>query len=519
MSDLPINSVNSVTPVKPQEGESRTQQQPIVVRNSDDTVTSNTRPHPENSPKGYIEVHPQDFIAFSPLASEKLNNYQRGDFRLSGDMFASDEKIHLNLDDIAHPEYGATFFKNVATINNDVAQLDLVEQCIRKFAPRSPAYKELTQSPTLRQSMLRNLLGKYAESSTLIKNFLQHVLLPLSKDALLLDSERAGVAQLLRNEDEKALSTYQFLINQLKEEYPELVEALNRHPPMDLLIHIFYETLGLGSHNALFYCPDSRKVLAIPNDEFNRLITAQEIPPNFQLLEYAPEKYILRPVPGTADNLISLLRTFPALHSLWSTSGRNLSEVITTLFSLREALNTVEQQRATEIENHIIARLTRQTRERKDLTSFDDLNTLGKMLSPFNAGIGAEEKREALINLTREKLGLNHTGLSGQQEKAIAAVILARALIQFSSAAECGNEEQSPYPLGDTGSALIDDAIVLWSDIAPKNRSNWKELLSSQQDTPANRLALLASRMAAYHPPGLEGWRVAMLIQQNYPLL
>ncbi|WP_313687704.1 hypothetical protein, partial [Pantoea sp.] len=424
-----------------------------------------------------------------------------------------------NLDDIAHPEYGATFFKNVATINNDVAQLDLVEQCIRKFAPRSPALKELTQSPTLRQSMLRNLLGKYAESSTLIKNFLQHVLLPLSKDALLLDSERAGVAQLLRNEDEKALSTYQFLINQLKEEYPELVEALNRHPPMDLLIHIFYETLGLGSHNALFYCPDSRKVLAIPNDEFNRLITAQEIPPNFQLLEYDPEKYILRPVPGTADNLISLLRTFPALHSLWSTSGRNLSEVITTLFSLREALNTVEQHRATEIENHIIARLTRQTRERKDLTSFDDLNTLGKMLSPFNAGIGAEEKREALINLTREKLGLNHTGLSGQQEKAIAAVILARALIQFSSAAECGNEEQSPYPLGDTGSALIDDAIVLWSDIAPKNRSNWKELLSSQQDTPANRLALLASRMAAYHPPGLEGWRVAMLIQQNYPLL
>ncbi|WP_313687702.1 hypothetical protein, partial [Pantoea sp.] len=95
MSDLPINSVNSVTPVKPQEGESCAQQQPIVVRNSDDTVTSNTRTHPENSPKGYIEVHPQDFIAFSPLAGEKLNNYQRGDFRLSGDMFASDEKIHL----------------------------------------------------------------------------------------------------------------------------------------------------------------------------------------------------------------------------------------------------------------------------------------------------------------------------------------------------------------------------------------------------------------------------------------
>ncbi|MDE1186747.1 MAG: hypothetical protein PW844_09735 [Pantoea sp.] len=92
-------------------------------------------------------------------------------------------------------------------------------------------------------------------------------------------------------------------------------------------------------------------------------------------------------------------------------------------------------------------------------------------------------------------------------------------MIQLSSAADCGNEEQNPYPLRDTGIGLIDDAIVLWPDIAPKNRNNSKELLSSQQDIPANRLALLASRMAAYHPPGLEGWRVARLIQQNYPLL
>ncbi|MDE1186748.1 MAG: hypothetical protein PW844_09740 [Pantoea sp.] len=83
------------------------------------------------------------------------------------------------------------------------------------------------------------------------------------------------------------------------------------------------------------------RLLAIPNDEFNRLITAQEIPPNFQLLEYDPEKYTMRPVPGTAENLINLLRTFPALHSLWSTSDRNLSEVITRLFSHREGLNTV----------------------------------------------------------------------------------------------------------------------------------------------------------------------------------
>jgi uncharacterized protein YjbI with pentapeptide repeats len=471
---------------------------------------------------------------FSPSGRCNLSGINFGDYRLGSitinpDMFASLRDIDLYLDSINNTESGALFFKILATLKNNVVRCDFAEQLVAMLNGDSLLAETYRNSTSLKLSFIKEMSNNCYAGSTIIKDFFDRELLNHSKNALLSDSPHVDLSELFMKLKEEELLNYQFPINQLIKSNSELRDKFYRQTPIKDFVSYIENEMMLEDPDAphqIFYNPDNKTALYLPAEDFIGLLYASQTPERYALLRYQPdEEKTVADMPAGLTNISSVLEVFPKLHSLWSRSGGIMTPVIRFLFSHSSGLESLQKDRATEIENHMVSLLMRKVDTSTKLITAADESLLCEILEPFYRAETDEDRNKAkalrwqLIEVAQHRLALSRKTFSDDEQKIIAGMIIIRMLADLFSTRFYAEEEDSANAPRQLARDLIDDIQQFRPDmINPVNANEWKERLMPQSGSTYTCSAIVAEMVASYKIPGEYGAEMNKAIRLHYPL-
>lgn len=459
------------------------------------------------------------------FSGASFDEYQPGNISLSDTMFSTVALIDINLNSENNNYNGAIFLRSLGSLNPKYlnVRLDWAEQLVNKINNLAPLSQAFSQSSTLRLSVLKELINICYAGSPLISTFIDHALLLHNKDELITKPWRDKVFKRLMSLDARQLFDYQFAINQLIKEYPELQVAFHKQEPLQTLSQYITATLVEDKTETpihhIFYHADTGEALYIAGDDFIQLIAAKIAPTKFLLLKYSKDTNDVDCIPATPEALNNILKSFPAVLSRWMNTGKLLAPIIDTLFSSCATLNSNETKRLTTIRNHINSLLSCKTTVKMALVAAEDVNILHTVLSRYHSGGNAQTLRQAIVSEAQRRLLLADKSLTDGQLKSMVSLMLARLLTQLSTSAYCGTESDSPRPLRLLAAELLSDARHYSADIISEQLvDEWRELLVPQNKETFSCSAVISSKMAAYSPPGIDGMKISAIMRKLYPL-
>ncbi|ORM87813.1 hypothetical protein HA50_28150 [Pantoea cypripedii] len=331
---------------------------------------------------------------------------------------------------------------------------------------------------------------------------------------------------------EQELLDYQFPINQLIAEHPELRAKFYQQTPIKDFVSYIEKVMMMEDADAphqIFYNPKNKTALYLPAKDFSELLHASETPEGYALLQYQAEpgkESKVTDIPAALTNLSSVLEVFPMLHSLWSRSGGIFTPVIRFLFSHVAGLDSLQKKRAAEIEKHMVSLLMRRVDASTKLIEPADESLMCDLLEPFYRTQTDEDRDNAkalrwkLIEVGQHRLALSLKDFSDAEQKIIAGMIIIRMLADLFSTRFYAEEEDSANAPRQLAKLLIDDLQAFRPGmINPADAEEWKErLIPKSVDKTYPCSAIVAAMVASYQFPGERGAELNKAIKHHYPL-
>ncbi|WP_313684474.1 hypothetical protein [Pantoea sp.] len=450
--------------------------------------------------------------------------------KLDPEMFYGINQIDRHLDSIHNPDAGALFFNTLATLKNNAVRCAFAEQLVAMLDGDSLLAETYRHSTSLKLSFIREMTNNCYKDSEIIKDFIDRELLNHSKNALLSETPHADLSELLVKLKEEALLNYQFPINQLITAHPELREKFYQKTPIKDFVSFIEKEMMIEDEDAphhIFYHQDNKKALYLPATDFRDLLRSSQTPERYALLCYQPdEKKIVTNIPAVFSDLSSVLEDFPKLHSLWSRSGGIMTPVIRFLFSHSPGLDSLQKNRAAEIESHMISLLMRKVDASTKLTKGADECLLSEILVPFYLAETKDDRNNArqlrwqLIELTQQRLALSHKKFTDDEKKVIAFMINIRLLTELFSTRFYAEEEESAYAPRQLAWCLIDDLMAFWPGIIdPVDAADWKERLVPELSKTYTCSSIVADMIATCRIRGERDAEINKAIKLHYPLI
>nr|WP_310618032.1 hypothetical protein [Pantoea cypripedii] len=474
---------------------------------------------------------------FSPMNGTQLSVAMFSDnapelIKLDPDMFRNYTEIDRHLDRINNNRTGALFFKTLASINNNAVRCAFAEQLVAMLESDTYLSGVYNETPSLQISILGELTSSCYANSTVIRNFISRELLKNSKDALLSDMVDSDLPELFMALPEQELLDYQFPINQLIAEHPELRAKFYQQTPIKDFVSYIEKVMMMEDADAphqIFYNPKNKTALYLPAKDFSELLHASETPEGYALLQYQAEpgkESKVTDIPAALTNLSSVLEVFPMLHSLWSRSGGIFTPVIRFLFSHVAGLDSLQKNRAAKIEKHMVSLLMRRVDASSKLIEPADESLLCDLLEPFYRTQTDEDRDNAkalrwkLIEVGQHRLALSLKDFSDAEQKIIAGMIIIRMLADLFSTRFYAEEEDSANAPRQLAKLLIDDLQAFRPGmINPADAEEWKErLIPKSVDKTYPCSAIVAAMVASYQFPGERGVELNKAIKHHYPL-
>lgn len=470
----------------------------------------------------------------SLLEGTKLTGAIFGDnapdvIKLDPDMFYGITQIDRHLNSINNTDTGALFFNSLASLDNNALRCAFAEQLVAMLDGDSLLAETYRHSTSLKLSFIREMTSNCYKDSEIIKDFIDRELLNHSKNALLSDTPHTDLSELLMKLKEEALLDYQFPINQLITAHPELREKFYQKTPIKDFVSFIEKEMMIEDDDAphhIFYSQDNKKALYLPATDFRDLLRSSQTPERYALLCYQPdEKKIVTDIPAVFSDLSSVLEDFPKLHSLWSRSGGIMTPVIRFLFSHSPGLDSLQKNRAAEIENHMISLLRRKVDASTKLTKGADECLLSEILVPFYLAETKDDRNNArqlrwqLIELTQQRLALSHKKFTDDEKKVIAFMITIRLLTELFSTRFYAEEEESAYAPRQLARCLIDDLMAFWPGIIdPVDAADWQERLVPELTKTYTCSSIVADMIATCRIRGERDAEINKAIKLHYPL-
>ncbi|EIC85275.1 hypothetical protein [Serratia sp. M24T3] len=468
-----------------------------------------------------------------------FGDYQPRQITLSDEMFSSSELIDLNLNSINNTTTGAYFFNTLGTIENRRVKVDWAEQLVEKFS-RLDLLKNSLQQSSICESLIYELSIDCFKDSLPISNFVWELQVEKFKFKVIPGSllQEKEIFQKLVNSlinrtrtpncsqlPRKDIFSYQFLANQLFDSYPEMAQAWNQLAPLPELLKFLNEDILMNeSENFdpqhVFYDPQTRRAIAIPKFEFNRLINELQAPTQYSLFQYLGEGNIVN-LPASQQALSMALSCSEGLQQLWSASGNYFKPTFSALLVGNSRCSSQELIRLNEIKQHLASLLLKRSAKKMNLTGASEAILLHSALADYYEGEHAVEKRQPLIDQCFEDMQpcFAKSTLNDNQKKAIISLLLARVLITFSSSAFCGTETDSPMPLRLLADAFLEDSINYWPELVSAGEmKNWREKLIPKDSSTFSCSAMLSGNMATYRHPIIDSEDLPRLMKTLYPL-